>query len=83
MTLVKKNIAGKMYYTDDKKYYTEYKLKSTDTGLMQIARDQLHDEKRYTEILRLNNDKAEEITNKNLISPDWTLLLPAVSPFSK
>ena len=35
------------------------------------------------EILRLNNGKAEQIVNKNLIGPDWTLLLPAVSPFGK
>ena len=81
--LVKKNIAGKFYYTDDKKYYTEYKIKSNDSGLMQIARDQLHNEKLYMEILRLNKGKAEVIANKNLIGPDWTLLLPAVSPFGK
>jgi len=50
---------------------------------MQIARDQLHNEKLYMEILRLHNGKAEQIINKNLIGPDWTLLLPAVSPFGK
>ena len=79
--LVKKNIAGKFYYTDDKNYFMEYKIKSNDSGLMQIARDQLHNEKLYMDILRLNNGKAETIVNKNLIGPDWTLLLPVASPF--
>ena len=50
---------------------------------MQIARDRLRDEKRFSQILRLNNGKAEEIQNKHLIGPDWTLLLPATSPFAK
>ena len=80
--IVKKNIAGKSYYTDDKSYYTEYKILPTDTGLMQIARDRLRDEKRFAQILRLNNGKAEEISNKNMVGSDWTLLLPTASPFS-
>lgn len=79
--LVRKNIAGKYYFTDDKNYFTEYKISLTDTGLMQIARDRLRDEKRFTQILRLNNGKAEEIPNKNMVGSDWTLLLPAASPF--
>ena len=81
--LVKKNIGGKYYYTDDKRYFTEYKIQANDSGLMQIARDQLKNEKLYMEILRLNNGKAEQIVNKNLIGPDWTLLLPVASPFGK
>ena len=81
--LVKKNIAGKFYFTDDKSYYSEYKISPTDTGLMQIARDRLRDEKRFTQILRLNNGKAEEISNKNMVGSDWTLLLPTASPFGK
>jgi hypothetical protein len=81
--LVKKNIAGKYYYTDDQSYFIEYRIVPTDTGLMQIARDRLRDEKRFSQILRLNNGKAEEIQNKHLIGPDWTLLLPATSPFAK
>jgi hypothetical protein len=79
--LVRKNIAGKFYYTDDKSYYTEYEVLRTDTGLMQIARDRLRDEKRFTQILRLNNGKAEEIPNKNMVGSDWKLLLPSASPF--
>jgi hypothetical protein len=81
--IVKKNIAGKFYFTDDKSYYTEYKILPTDTNLMQIARDRLHDEKHLTQILRLNNGKAEEIPNKNMVGSDWTLLLPTASPFGK
>jgi hypothetical protein len=81
--LVKKNIAGKFYYTDDKSYYMEYKILPTDINLMQIAKDRLKDQKRFTEILRLNNGKAEEITNKNMVGSDWTLLLPTASPFGK
>lgn len=79
--LVRKNIAGKYYFTDDKNYFTEYKISPTDTGLMQIARDHLRDEKRFAQILRLNNGKAEEIPNKNMVGSDWTLLLPTASPF--
>jgi len=48
---------------------------------MQIARDRLRDEKRFAQILRLNNGKAEEISNKNMVGSDWTLLLPTASPF--
>jgi len=81
--LVKKNIAGKFYYTDDKNYFTEYTIKSDDSGLKQIAKDQLHNENLYMDILRLNSGKAEMIVNKNLICPDWTLLLPVASPFGK
>ena len=80
---VKKNIAGKYYYTDDKNYFTEYKILPTDTGLMQIARDRLRDERRFKEILRLNNGKAEQIANKNMVGSDWTMLLPINSPFGK
>ena len=79
--LVKKNIAGQSYYTDDKNYFMEYKILPTDTRLMQIARDHLRDEKRFTQILRLNNGKAEQIPNKNMVGSDWTLLLPTNSPF--
>ena len=79
--LVMKNIAGKYYYTDDTNYFMEYKISPTDTGLKQISRDHLHDENRFTQILRLNNGKAEEIPNKNMVGSDWTLLLPTKSPF--
>lgn len=79
--LVKKNIAGKYYYTDDKNYFMEYKISPTDTGLVQIARDRLRGEKLLTQILRLNNGKVEEIPNKNMVGSDWTLLLPTSSPF--
>jgi hypothetical protein len=81
--LVKKNIAGKFYYTDDKNYFTEYKILPGDSGLMQIARDRLRDERRFNEILRLNNGKAEQISNKNMVGSDWILLLPTTSPFGK
>jgi hypothetical protein len=81
--LVRKNIAGKFYYTDDKNYFTEYTILPGDTGLMQIARDRLRDERRFGEILRLNNGKAEQILNKNMVGSDWTLLLPTNSPFGK
>jgi len=79
--IVKKNVGGTMYYTDDTKYYTEYKLSSVDQGhgLMQIASEKKVP--KYTEILRLNNNKAEVIADKNKIGSDWTLLLPAVSPY--
>lgn len=86
MTLTKKNIAGKYYYTDDKKYYTEYKLSPMDQGhgLIQIANEN-KDIKgmvpNWNEILRLNNGVAEEIADKNKIGSDWTLLLPSASPF--
>ena len=79
--IVKKHIGSKFYYTDDTNYYAEYKLKSTDTGLMQIARDQMGTDKQFKEILRLNNGKAEVIVDKNKIEKTWTLLLPTVSPF--
>lgn len=79
--LVKKNIAGKFYFTDDKNYFTEYKILPTDNSLIQIARDRLRDEKLINQILRLNNGKVEEIPNKNMVGSDWTLLLPTASPF--
>lgn len=81
--IVKRNIAGKYYYTDDKTYYTEYKIQPTDTNLVQIARDRLRDETRFNQILRLNNGKVEEISNKSMVGSDWTLLLPTASPFGK
>src|ERR1041384_3742022 len=81
--IVKKNIAGKYYYTDDQSYYTEYKILSSDSNLVQIAKDRLHDEKRFGEILRLNNGKAEVILNKNMVGSGGTLLLPPASLFEK
>jgi hypothetical protein len=84
--IVKKNIAGTMYYTDDKKYYTEYKLSPRDQGhgLIQIAnenKDKKGNVPNSNEILRLNNGVAEQIADKNKIGSDWTLLLPSASPF--
>lgn len=83
---VKKNIGGIMYYTDDKEYYIEYKLSPRDQGhgLIQIANENKDKNGKipdYTKILRLDNGKAVEIADKNNIGSDWTLLLPAVSPF--
>jgi hypothetical protein len=57
--------------------YTEYIVKTGETTLQQIARDQLHDESRFKEIKQWKNNTFNEITTT--LQPGWILLLPPVS----
>jgi hypothetical protein len=75
MTLVQRN----------GKYYTEYMVKSTDTGLMQIAKDNpLPANHTWKEIIKAENDKWAPLdaANKWTIHPKQKLLLPADPPVS-
>lgn len=70
MKLNTRNIAGM--------YYTEYVAKAGET-LVQIAKEQLHNEKLVAGIYRLNNNVPEIkpiSATQNLTG--WTLLLPPV-----
>jgi hypothetical protein len=87
MTLAKdKSIGGKVYWKDDTKYYMEYTVQGgIDTGLMQIARDRLKDQKLYTQalykdILWLDKGIPKVIQNKDKIDKGQMLLLPVDAP---
>lgn len=59
-------------------FYTEYTVKPGET-LVQIAREQLHNEKLISGIYRLNNNVPEiKAINATTNLTGWVLLLPPV-----